>query len=102
MQTGTIATIGVLAAFALGWELGHSGSSIDPISDAGAAGGLVRGPNEIAPDRYVYYPGTAVRAICSGLLTRQESSHSMTRFTIDARIVHNELGHCENYRVELV
>ncbi len=62
MRTGTIATFGVLAAFALGWELGHSGSSIDPISDAGAAGGLVRGPNEIAPDRYVYYPGTEVLA----------------------------------------
>jgi hypothetical protein len=23
-----------------------------------AAGGIVTGPNEIAPDRYVYYPGT--------------------------------------------
>lgn len=23
-----------------------------------AAGGVVKGPNEIAPDRYVYYPGT--------------------------------------------
>ncbi|MGI9291664.1 MAG: guanitoxin biosynthesis MBL fold metallo-hydrolase GntH [Gammaproteobacteria bacterium] len=25
-----------------------------------AAGGVVKGPNEIAPDRYVYYPGTEV------------------------------------------
>ena len=25
-----------------------------------AAGGMVKGPNEIAPDRYVYYPGTEV------------------------------------------
>ncbi len=50
-HTGTIAAIGVLAAFALGWELGNSGNFVDPISDAEAAGGLVRGPNEIAPDR---------------------------------------------------
>ena len=27
-----------------------------------AAGGVVSGPNEIAPDRYVYYPGTEVLA----------------------------------------
>lgn len=27
-----------------------------------AAGGVVPGPNEIAPDRYVYYPGTEVLA----------------------------------------
>ena len=30
---------------------------LTPIS-AFAAGGVVEGPNEIAPDRYVYYPGT--------------------------------------------
>ena len=27
-----------------------------------AAGGVVKGPNEVAPDRYVYYPGTEVLA----------------------------------------
>ena len=27
-----------------------------------AAGGVVEGPNQIAPDRYVYYPGTEVLA----------------------------------------
>jgi ribonuclease Z len=32
-----------------------------PVS-AFAAGGVVEGPNEIAPDRYVYYPGTEVLA----------------------------------------
>ncbi len=32
-----------------------------PIS-AFTAGGVVQGPNEIAPDRYVYYPGTEVLA----------------------------------------
>ena len=25
-----------------------------------AAGGVVKGPNVVAPDRYVYYPGTEV------------------------------------------
>ena len=32
------------------------------IPSANAAGGTVEGPNEIAPDRYVYYPGTEVLA----------------------------------------
>ena len=32
------------------------------ISSAQAAGGKVEGPNVIAPDRYVYYPGTEVLA----------------------------------------
>ena len=27
-----------------------------------AAGGVVEGPNVVAPDRYVYYPGTEVLA----------------------------------------
>ena len=29
---------------------------------AHAAGGVVEGPNVVAPDRYVYYPGTEVLA----------------------------------------
>lgn len=31
-------------------------------NDAQAAGGVVKGPNVIAPERYVYYPGTEVLA----------------------------------------
>lgn len=31
-------------------------------ADVQAAGGLVEGPNVVAPDRYVYYPGTEVLA----------------------------------------
>ena len=55
--------VGVLVAvFAVGWEFGGSGRSLAPVSDADAAGGLVTGPNSIAPDRYVYYPGTEVLA----------------------------------------
>ncbi len=32
------------------------------MSSAQAAGGVVSGPNVVAPDRYVYYPGTEVLA----------------------------------------
>ena len=32
------------------------------VSSAEAAGGVVEGPNVVAPDRYVYYPGTEVLA----------------------------------------
>jgi ribonuclease Z len=38
----------------------YSGGSL--INEAHAAGGTVTGPNVIAPDRYVYYPGTEVLA----------------------------------------
>ena len=48
------------AIFAVGWQLGQSDQSVNPISDAEAAGGTVKGPNTAAPDRYVYYPGTEV------------------------------------------
>lgn len=47
---------------AIGWELGRSGQSVLPISEAEAAGGVVEGPNVIAPERYIYYPGTEVLA----------------------------------------
>jgi ribonuclease Z len=57
-----MATFILAAVFAVGWGLGHSGTPVIPISDAEAAGGVVTGPNSIAPDRYVYYPGTEVLA----------------------------------------
>jgi ribonuclease Z len=38
----------------------YSGGSL--LNEAHAAGGTVTGPNVIAPDRYVYYPGTEVLA----------------------------------------
>jgi ribonuclease Z len=38
-----------------------AGSLLTP-STANAAGGVVAGPNVVAPDRYVYYPGTEVLA----------------------------------------
>ena len=57
-----IAALALAVVFAIGWQTGRSGKSIDPISDAEAAGGVVSGSNIIAPDRYVYYPGTEVLA----------------------------------------
>ncbi len=57
-----IATLALAVVFAIGWQTGRSGKSIDPISGAEAAGGVVSDPNIIAPDRYVYYPGTEVLA----------------------------------------
>jgi ribonuclease Z len=62
IRTIAIATVGLVAVFAVGWQLGHSGKPVSPISDAEAAGGVVTAPNIIAPDRYVYYPGTEVLA----------------------------------------
>ncbi len=49
-------------AFMIGWQLGVSGNPIIPVTEAEAAGGVIKGPNVIVPDRYVYYPGTEVLA----------------------------------------
>jgi ribonuclease Z len=57
-----LATLAVAVVLSVGWQLGFSGKSIDPISEAEAAGGVIKGPNVVAPDRYVYYPGTEVLA----------------------------------------
>ena len=62
IRTIAIAAVGLAAVFAVGWEFGQSGKSVAPISDAEAAGGVVTAPNVIAPDRYVYYPGTELLA----------------------------------------
>ncbi len=51
------------AAFIVGLALlGANDNDLGIQGSAQAAGGLVPGPNEIAPDRYVYYPGTEVLA----------------------------------------
>ena len=44
------------------WNDRSDGSSLGIFPEANAAGGVVTGPNVIAPDRYVYYPGTEVLA----------------------------------------
>ncbi len=62
LHVSTGAALAAAVAFTFGWGLGDSGRSVLPISQAQAAGGVVDGPNVVAPDRYVYYPGTEVLA----------------------------------------
>ena len=50
-------TIGC-ALYAAGWLAGHDGRGSGILDDAQAAGGKVTDPKGVAPDRYVYYPGT--------------------------------------------
>jgi len=45
-----------------GWFAADGVHQMSLIPEANAAGGIVQGPNVIAPDRYVYYPGTEVLA----------------------------------------
>jgi ribonuclease Z len=61
-RSTAIAAVASVAVFAAGWNMGNSGVPVDMIGKAEAAGGVVEGPNVIAPDRYVYYPGTEVLA----------------------------------------
>ena len=62
IYTAAIVAFGLAVIFAAGWEFGRSDRSLGVIPDAEAAGGVVSGPNAVAPDRYVYYPGTEVLA----------------------------------------
>ncbi len=57
---GIASIIGLLLAkgFFLASPLQVSESKTSLIASASAAGGVVEGKNAIAPDRYVYYPGT--------------------------------------------
>ncbi len=41
---------------------GRAGTDLPLVATAEAAGGVVKSPNTVAPDRYVYYPGTEVLA----------------------------------------
>jgi len=50
----------------VGYLWGHIERSTEQeiglVNEAEAAGGIIKGPNEVAPDRYVYFPGTEVLA----------------------------------------
>jgi ribonuclease Z len=46
------------AIFLWGQHIGQTGKDINLMSEAEAAGGVVKDPTGTAPDRYVYYPGT--------------------------------------------
>jgi ribonuclease Z len=58
-----IVAIAVLAAvYTTGWQNGRNGQGPALVKEAQAAGSVVKGPNVVVPDRYVYYPGTEVLA----------------------------------------
>ncbi len=46
------------SAYVAGWLSGSTGHDLRLLPEAQAAGGKVTSPTGIAPDRYVYYPGT--------------------------------------------
>ena len=52
----------ISTVYLFGWQHGQTNYILKLIKEAQAAGGVVEGPNEIAPDRYVYYPGTETLA----------------------------------------
>ncbi len=61
--TTLIFTITLIVGIAAGIYLGNKGiEDLSLVGEAEAAGGTVTGPNEVASDRYVYYPGTEVLA----------------------------------------
>ena len=61
--TTLIITVSLIVGVAFGIYLGNNGfEDLSLVGDAEAAGGTVTGPNEVAPDRFVYYPGTEVIA----------------------------------------
>ena len=49
----------LIAGAVIGYYLGTSKpDKVLQVATAEAAGGVVKGPNKVAPDRYAYYPGT--------------------------------------------
>lgn len=71
MRASRFAVVGfVVIGLVLGVAITLNWDALMP--QANAAGGVVEDPNQVAPDRYVYYPGTEVlkpgemRVVCCG------------------------------------
>ena len=62
LAIGLFALATLTAVYTAGWLNGQTAQGTALINEAQAAGGMVKGPNTVAPDRYVYYPGTEVLA----------------------------------------
>ena len=62
LAIGLVAVAALAAVYTAGWLKGQTGQGTALVKEAQAAGGMVKGPNVVAPDRYVYYPGTEVLA----------------------------------------
>jgi ribonuclease Z len=61
--TAAFFTVTLIFGVALGIYLANNGiEDLSLVGEASAAGGTVTDPNEVAPDRYVYYPGTETLA----------------------------------------
>lgn len=58
----TVVMMVATSAYVIGWISANHGRALSLLPEAQAAGGMVKGPNVVAPDRYVYYPGTEVLA----------------------------------------
>jgi ribonuclease Z len=58
LTIGLFVVAGITAVYFKGMVDGFSGKTIQLVSEAQAAGGKVTSRAGIAPDRYVYYPGT--------------------------------------------
>jgi len=58
-MTGAILTAVLVVGVSVGIYLGNIGvDKLILVGEASAAGGVVTSPNDVAPDRYVYYPAT--------------------------------------------
>jgi ribonuclease Z len=57
-----LAIAALTVVYTAGWLKGQTGQEPALVKEVQAAGGIVKSPNKIAPDRYVYYPGTEVLA----------------------------------------
>ena len=53
-----VVAVAMVAGYMIGMYDSSSGKEIQLTREAQAAGGVVKGPNKVAPDRYAYYPGT--------------------------------------------
>ena len=81
----------VCTIFLIGWYSGKEGRELRLIDTAEAAGGKVKSPTGIAPDRYAYYPGTEelakdeIRVIACGTgLPAARRGQAATCFLIEA------------------
>jgi len=58
MAMVAVGAFSLAGAYMLGKYSGPTGKGLPLTKEAQAAGGTVTSPNTVAPDRYVYYPGT--------------------------------------------
>ncbi len=87
---GLLAVAALTAVYTAGGLQGQTGKETALVKEAQAAGGMVKDPTGIAPDRYVYYPGTEplgkeeIRIIACGTgLPAARRGHAASCFLIE-------------------